>query len=192
MQVNLIVAVNADYYIGKDNKLLTNCKEDMKFFKAMTATEKSVVIMGNNTFKSLPQKHLRNRLVVVLTKSKPQEVPNGVWYVESLEEALKVANSYPNRPVFIAGGEQVYNLFLEEEKTGKYEIASLLLTTFPYDKSEGDVKFTFEPERWKYLSSKKLCNTAEASLYTNPDVLQFDEPVQRLLQRFEQYEDCNS
>ena len=48
----IICCVNNKFYIDKDNKLLYHIKYDMDNFK--NATTGNVVIMGRNTFESLP------------------------------------------------------------------------------------------------------------------------------------------
>ena len=45
--MNLIVAVDSNWGIGKDNKLLVSIPADMKFFR--TTTSGKVVIMGRKT-----------------------------------------------------------------------------------------------------------------------------------------------
>ena len=54
MMINLIVACGKDGQIGKDNKLLWHIPEDFKNFKRLTSNH--VIIMGRNTFESLPGK----------------------------------------------------------------------------------------------------------------------------------------
>ena len=45
--MNLIVAADANWGIGKENKLLVSIPADMKFFR--TTTTGNVVIMGRKT-----------------------------------------------------------------------------------------------------------------------------------------------
>ena len=52
--MNLIVALEQNNGIGKDNKLLVQLPEDMSFFKAKSLSSK-IVIMGKNTLNSLPK-----------------------------------------------------------------------------------------------------------------------------------------
>lgn len=59
-----IVCVDENWGIGKNNNLLFNLPEDMKRFREETSGK--VVIMGYNTFKSLPNGSLKNRVNIVL------------------------------------------------------------------------------------------------------------------------------
>lgn len=63
-----IVNVNRSWGIGKDNKLLCHIKEDIEFFKQKTLGK--VIIYGNNTLKSFPNKApLSNKLNIVISKN---------------------------------------------------------------------------------------------------------------------------
>ena len=58
--MNLIAAVDNNWGIGKDGKLLTSIPKDMKFFREKTTG--NVVVMGRKTLESFPgQKPLPNR-----------------------------------------------------------------------------------------------------------------------------------
>ena len=62
----IIAAIDSNNGIGKDNKLLVHIKEDLQRFKQLT--ENNIIIMGYNTWESLPNKPLPNRINYVLTK----------------------------------------------------------------------------------------------------------------------------
>ena len=67
--MNLIVAVDRNWAIGKDNKLLVSIPDDMKFFRDTTTGK--VVVMGRKTLESFPNgKPLKNRVNIVLTRDK--------------------------------------------------------------------------------------------------------------------------
>ena len=61
--MNLIVVVDKNWGIGKNNGLLFSLKKDMKFFRETTTGK--VVVMGANTFLSFPNGALPNRVNVV-------------------------------------------------------------------------------------------------------------------------------
>ena len=50
--MNLIVAVDKNWAIGYQNKLLVSIPEDMKFFR--TAPTGKVVVMGRKTLETFP------------------------------------------------------------------------------------------------------------------------------------------
>lgn len=68
MKVKVIVAIDDNNCIGKDNELLYCNSEDMEHFKNLTIG--NVVIMGRKTYFSIPEKFrpLRNRLNIVMCR----------------------------------------------------------------------------------------------------------------------------
>ena len=74
--MNLIVAVDSNWAIGKENKLLVSIPQDMKFFRE--TTKGKVVAMGRKTLESFPGgQPLKNRVNVVLTTDKNYKVKDG-------------------------------------------------------------------------------------------------------------------
>ena len=76
MKLNLIYCRNIQNQIGFNNDLLYNIPEDMKYFKHITTQEyiknhKNIVIMGYNTWNSIPDKFkpLPNRINIIITKN---------------------------------------------------------------------------------------------------------------------------
>ena len=67
MKIKMIAAVGKNLELGYKNDLIWHFKEDMKFFKEKTLNH--VVVMGDNTYLSLP-KTLRNRTNIVLSKTR--------------------------------------------------------------------------------------------------------------------------
>ena len=67
--MNLIVAVDKNWAIGKENKLLVQIPADMKSFRKQTIGK--VVVMGRKTLESFPGGvPLRDRQNIVLTTRK--------------------------------------------------------------------------------------------------------------------------
>ena len=67
MQINIIAAVARNGAIGHQNKLIYWLPNDLKRFKALTTGH--TIIMGRNTFLSLPKGALPNRRNVVLSST---------------------------------------------------------------------------------------------------------------------------
>ena len=100
--MNLIVAVDENWAIGRNGDLLAHMKEDMKFFRA--TTNGRVVLMGRKTLDSFPGgKPLKNRTNIVLTAN-PEFEREGVIVVHSIEELLAEAKKYPAEELFVIGG----------------------------------------------------------------------------------------
>lgn len=101
--INIIAAVAQNNAIGNENKLIYWLPNDLKRFKALTTGH--TIIMGRNTFDSLPKGALPNRRNVVLSRS-VSELP-GCDVYPSLEDAL--SHCTPDEDIYIIGGASVYN-----------------------------------------------------------------------------------
>ena len=74
--MNLIVAVDEKWGIGKDGGLLAHLPEDMKYFRETTSGR--TVVMGRRTLESFPGgKPLKNRVNMVLSRNEAYS-PEGV------------------------------------------------------------------------------------------------------------------
>lgn len=103
--MNLIVAADRGWGIGKGGDLLYSIPEDMKFFRAMTAGK--TVIMGRATLESLPGgKPLPKRRNIILSRTL-SEVP-GAEVCKTPEEIIELLSDTPTEDIFVIGGESVY------------------------------------------------------------------------------------
>ena len=85
--MNIIVAADKNWGIGKDNKLLVSIPADMKMFREETSGK--VVVMGRKTLESFPNGlPLKNRVNIVITKNKDYDA-KGATVVHSIEEELE-------------------------------------------------------------------------------------------------------
>ena len=100
--ITIIAAVAKNRAIGFENKLLYWLPNDLKRFKALTTGH--TIIMGRNTFESLPKGALPNRRNVVLSRT-TKEFP-GCDVFPTLEEAIQ--SCQPEEDVYIIGGARVY------------------------------------------------------------------------------------
>ena len=100
--ISIIAAVARNRAIGYENKLIYWLPNDLKRFKALTTGH--TIIMGRNTFLSLPKGALPNRRNIVLTRS--QKTFPGCDVFASLEDAL--AHCDKDEDVYIIGGASVY------------------------------------------------------------------------------------
>ena len=103
MKISIIAAVARNRAIGYKNKLIYWLPDDLKRFKALTTGH--TIVMGRNTFESLPKGALPNRRNVVITRQAGFSAP-GIEVFHSLEEALAACAS--DAEVFVIGGESVY------------------------------------------------------------------------------------
>lgn len=140
--ISIIVAVANNWAIGKDNKLLCHLPADLKRFKQITLGHK--VIMGKNTYLSLPVRPLTNRLNIVLTDDANEKFENCVT-VYSIKEILEICKFEEEN--FIMGGASVYKQFMP--------LADKLYLTKIHADFEAD---TFFPEvkatEWQLIEQK--------------------------------------
>lgn len=110
--MNMIVAADKKWGIGKKGDLLDSIPEDMKFFREMTTGK--VVIMGGVTFLSLPgQKPLKNRVNIILSDDKSVTHPDALCF-DNLENAVEYATeNYKSEDIFFIGGASIYNQCIE-------------------------------------------------------------------------------
>ena len=107
--MNLIVAVDNKWGIGRDGGLLARLPGDMRYFREHTSGK--VVVMGRKTLESLPgRKGLRDRENYVLTTNKDFEA-DGCCAIHSEDELWDVLSKYEPDDVFLIGGASLYNWF---------------------------------------------------------------------------------
>lgn len=110
--MNLIVAVDKNWAIGRNNKLLVSIPDDKKFFRQTTTGK--IVVMGRKTLESFPNgKPLKNRVNIVLTKDKTYTV-DGAVVVHDLDELHEELKKYNSEDIYVIGGESIYRQLVDE------------------------------------------------------------------------------
>jgi len=138
MKISIIVAIANNNAIGYKNQLLCYLPNDLKWFKKNTSGKK--IVMGRNTFLSLPNGALPNRENIVITDQK-EEFEN-CKIVYSINEAI--SNFDTETENFIIGGASVYKQFLP--------FANKLYITKIKHSFEADVYFPeIDLEQWKII-----------------------------------------
>lgn len=102
--ISIIVAIDLNNGIGKNNKLLCYLPNDLKHFKEVTLGHS--IIMGRKTFESLPNGALPGRKNIVLTKDQQLKFKDCISST-SLEEAINLTRD--EEQVFIIGGASLYD-----------------------------------------------------------------------------------
>lgn len=140
MRLSIVAAVSANGVIGREGEMPWHYPEDLEHFKQTTLGHP--VIMGRRTFESIRDRlgsPLPDRTNVVLTSS-PDELPDGVVGVSSVEEAISAARAR-NDVAYVIGGETVYRQFLSRAD-------ELILTELDAE-YEGDTVFpNWNSEDW--------------------------------------------
>lgn len=137
-QIILVAAIDNNYGLGKDGKLLYNIKEDLQRFKDIT--KETTVVMGRKTaeeiFKMTKGKMLSSRINYVVSKTGP--VFGDAKVFKDIDTAIMEA---PTHKVCIIGGEALYN------ETISY--ADLLALTHIRDTKPADAYFPYiNTEHW--------------------------------------------
>jgi dihydrofolate reductase len=124
--LSIIVASTIEYGIGYENKLCWNIPEELKNFKNITSNclnknAKNCIIMGKNTWYSLPKAPLQNRINIIISFNDYNKIKNeitdmkDVYVFKNIDEALiYIDNNDVIETAFIIGGSQLYNIFLEK------------------------------------------------------------------------------
>lgn len=105
--VSIIAAIGKNNELGKDNNLIWHLPNDLKFFKETTMGKD--IIMGSNTFYSLP-KLLPGRKHIVLTTKNINN--DKILVLHSKEELLEYLKQV-KKEVMIIGGASIYTQVLE-------------------------------------------------------------------------------
>ena len=106
--MNIILAADRNWAIGKDNDLLIHLPGDLTYFKKMTTSK--TVIMGRKTLESLPGgKPLPNRRNIILTRADDFQV-SGAEVLNSIEDVLHLIKSgdLKSDEAFVIGGADIY------------------------------------------------------------------------------------
>jgi dihydrofolate reductase len=99
--IALIVAIDQNNAIGKDNQLLWHLPKDLSFFKNVTSG--NAIIMGRKTFESIG-KALPNRRNIVISTQKDLQYA-GAEITSTLNAAIELVG---NADCYIIGGGSIY------------------------------------------------------------------------------------
>jgi len=119
----MILAITKNGIIGIDNKIPWYIKADLQRFRELTTNH--IVVMGRKTFESLPNGPLKNRINIVITREPTNQTKKTTQYanvyfttIDGIDELIeKIQHQEPSTPkkqVFIIGGAQIYNYFLNQ------------------------------------------------------------------------------
>lgn len=138
MKCSLIVAVDEQGGIGKNNDLMWHLPADMKFFKETTTG--GVVILGRKNYESIPERFrpLPNRMNIVISRNNNYTCP-GAHLTHSLSDAIALGyDQQPDSKVYIIGGGEIYRWALAEDCVNE------LLITHVHHTFEADTFFPLD------------------------------------------------
>lgn len=132
MRIELIVAVDEHWTMGKSGGIPWRLSKDFKHFKRTTMGHP--MIMGRATFESIGSKPLPGRTSIVVTSQRDYVVPDGVLLAHNLDEAMAHASSAATEDAcMIIGGSMIYRAFLPQ--------AEIVHLTVVHHQFEGDTFF---------------------------------------------------
>ncbi len=145
--MNLIVAVDKNWAIGNNNKLLVRIPDDMKNFRKTTTNK--VVVMGRKTLESFPNGlPLANRTNIILTTNKSYQKKDAI-IVHDMEELHKELKKYASEDIYVIGGESIYRQLLDE-----CDVAHITKIDYGYDADTYFPNLDEKPE-WKIVADSE-------------------------------------
>jgi len=141
----ILVATSPEGIIGKNNTIPWHYSEDLKRFKKLTIGK--TVIMGRNTWESLPVKPLPERRNIVITRS----LMENVECFKSIEEALNTCKG----DIWFIGGAGIYEEAMD--------LADCIDMTLVPDNINGEhcVYFPKIGNEWEESKKKPLKNSSK-------------------------------
>jgi dihydrofolate reductase len=154
--VSLIVAADESGGIGKNNQLPWHLPSDLKRFKNLTMGH--YIVMGRKTYETIG-KPLPGRVMVVVTHQK-DFFPEGCLIVNSLVDAIKLAENDHETEVFIIGGGEIFSQAISR--------ADKIYFTAVHIKTNADVSFPkIDPNQWERIVIEALPQNDEDEYETD-------------------------
>ncbi len=148
--ITLIVARAENGAIGRDGTIPWNVPEDLKFFQRETLG--GALIMGRNTWESLPVKPLPRRFNVVVSSN--LDIAEVV--APNVKVAIELAIEHGHQRIYGIGGAAIYQEMLPLAHR-------LLISEVQIDVPDADTFFpNFEVAGWKAIDTRPLRGQAPA------------------------------
>ncbi len=107
-----IAAVAVDGTIGIDNEIPWRIPEDFKHFR--NTTMGSILVVGNTTFQTLPEKAFEGREYIVLNNGERfANERKTVYQFSSVDLVMMLLTNLHVDKVFVAGGASVYDAMID-------------------------------------------------------------------------------
>lgn len=194
-KINCILAMDEEMGIGKNNQIPWKIKSDMDYFKNITTMpsnkfnnseySKNVLIMGKNTWNSIPIEHrpLKNRINIILSSTSEESNIDDLFtknnfsksteyteynefYFKNLENALNFIGLFQKvsniGEIFICGGKNLYETVFNKP----WMLTGKLYITHVKGKYETDTKVNFNDYFFKCLEKDDLpCGSGTIKIY---------------------------
>lgn len=147
--MKIIVAACKNFGIGFKNTLPWNLKSDLEKFKHLTiGNGNNAIIMGSNTWNSLPKQPLQNRFNCILSTSLEVDKKYAKVF-NNVDNLLDFTHSKKFDDVWVIGGEQIYNLFLEKDLINEIYLTKI------YENHKCDTYFKY-PNTFSITNSSSM------------------------------------
>ncbi|MCQ2604058.1 MAG: dihydrofolate reductase [Spirochaetia bacterium] len=144
-EINIIAAMTKKRVIGLNGTLPWRLPEDLKLFKKFTTG--NIVIMGRKTFDSIGRPLPNRKNFVVSAHIGEEDKKAGVFYFQTLEDAINVAQN-ESGGIFIIGGASIYTQAL-----GRADRLYISMVKKDFD---GDTYFPeIKPSEWHVVSTEE-------------------------------------
>ncbi|MDC1321217.1 dihydrofolate reductase [Flavobacteriaceae bacterium] len=157
MHINGIVANSRNRGIGLNNKLPWKLPEDLKRFQRLTTGKGfNAVIMGRNTWESIPFLKNRDNLILSSTLNLDYEKEGNI--VKTFNSIGSLQKYYEDRnyeKIWIIGGSEVYKQFIDAN------LLDHIYMTYINDEYNCDTYFPKLPENYFLIQKTPICELTE-------------------------------
>lgn len=141
--ISIVVAMDKNRVIGKDNQLPWHLPADLAFFKKVTMGK--VIVMGRKTYESIGRP-LPGRKNIILTKNK-NYVVDGCNVIHSIDDIFTLEKTEAEE-ICVIGGAEIFNEVLTS--------VDRLYITLIDDEFSGDTYFpALNESDWELVSKEK-------------------------------------
>lgn len=119
-EIIIIVATATNNGIGNNNTIPWNIPEELNNFRMLTSAstpdKQNAIIMGRNTWESLPKRPLKNRLNIVVSKTMEYDAQTDNTYIVKKDIINALSYAYQEEgidKIFIIGGAEIYRQVLD-------------------------------------------------------------------------------
>ncbi|THE10388.1 dihydrofolate reductase [Bacillus timonensis] len=141
--ISLLLAMDKNQLIGKDNDLPWRLPADLAYFKRVTMGHP--IIMGRKTYDSIGRP-LPGRENIIVTRDTSYKA-EGCMVIHSIEEIVKMSEE-TQQELFVIGGAEIFKEILPN--------TDRLYITEIDEEFEGDTYFpAFDKSEWKVISKEK-------------------------------------
>jgi dihydrofolate reductase len=149
---NMIVAYDLNNGIGKDNMLPWHFPEDLRRFSKLTYGQgNNAIIMGKNTWESIPKKPLpkRDNLILSTTLNLEEGSPHNTYIktFSNIDAINQFCEEQKYETVWIIGGSKIYEQYIN------YNKLNWVYVTLIHKKYNCDVRFP-DISSWKLVNKK--------------------------------------